>query len=612
MMKAFCSEHPGSSVPLPLYSVMSREAAFSRHWLWRTRWGGAAAIVLLLQLFLGNHPAVGSTVRYVQSCAEMLGSGDWLVPHLGGTPYLEKPILAYWLGALSMGCCGGSDRACQLPAALSMIVILWSMMGIAGRWRGARTELLILLVGLGSLPLLGMSGTFTPDAPLSACMAVVWWSWGCFISEGRTRHLLVFWLAIAFGVLTKGPEALALPGVAVATHCLATQGWRGLWPGFLKIRPIVGSIVVLAVNLPWTLAVWWRDPRLIKYFYLTINLGAMYDRHVNHPGPLYYYLPLLPALLAPWFVVGLGWFGVSARQGWRGLRAARVDDKAVDAQRWHEWLLCAAVAPLVFLSLTMSKLPSYVLPLVPVWLLLMVDGMRRTRAWAWAIVVQAALLVVAVSIALPLTGVWSAWVDAGWSTLGIGVLFVGSVIGGQALWAQQALRGHHQRGLLLAGMGAVVALVVGIPALPLLRPRGFPGRLADAVVAAGNDDSVVVLDSSVAQEYHLDRHLGRRPLIYGRARERGLGHWVEYRPRSDDRPHQDDGTPMDPYHLSGDILPDHPWLCSTWRLSTIWRGAKPAWFFTSDDLPAAIRGARVPTYDWGVAGDVHLYGNRHP
>jgi 4-amino-4-deoxy-L-arabinose transferase-like glycosyltransferase len=57
--------------------------------------------------------------RYAEIPREMLASGDWVVPHLNGIPYLEKPALGYWLGAISIRAFGHNPFAVRLPAALS-------------------------------------------------------------------------------------------------------------------------------------------------------------------------------------------------------------------------------------------------------------------------------------------------------------------------------------------------------------------------------------------------------------------------------------------------------------------------------------------------------------
>ena len=57
--------------------------------------------------------------RYAEIPREMLASGDWIVPHLNGLVYLEKPPLQYWATAVeSGGFRAGRVCGAFLPGAL--------------------------------------------------------------------------------------------------------------------------------------------------------------------------------------------------------------------------------------------------------------------------------------------------------------------------------------------------------------------------------------------------------------------------------------------------------------------------------------------------------------
>jgi hypothetical protein len=61
----------------------------------------------------------------------MLNGGDWVVPHLNGLAYIEKPPLQYWAGALSYRLFGASEFSARLYSALTALATIYA--GVAGR-----------------------------------------------------------------------------------------------------------------------------------------------------------------------------------------------------------------------------------------------------------------------------------------------------------------------------------------------------------------------------------------------------------------------------------------------------------------------------------------------
>jgi len=58
---------------------------------------------------------------YASIAQEMLTRGDWVIPHINGIPYLEKPPLYFWLTALTFQLFGPSEWATRLWSAVSAL-----------------------------------------------------------------------------------------------------------------------------------------------------------------------------------------------------------------------------------------------------------------------------------------------------------------------------------------------------------------------------------------------------------------------------------------------------------------------------------------------------------
>jgi len=79
-----------------------------------------AFFVLVYFVPLGVRPMVGpDEFRYAEIPREMLATGDWVVPHLDGLRYFEKPVLGYWLNAASIAVFGENAFAIRFFSSVA-------------------------------------------------------------------------------------------------------------------------------------------------------------------------------------------------------------------------------------------------------------------------------------------------------------------------------------------------------------------------------------------------------------------------------------------------------------------------------------------------------------
>lgn len=83
-----------------------------------------AVIFLGFYLFcLGSYPLfTPDEARYSGAARAMLISRDFITPHVNGIPFLDKPILYYWLQAAAMSVFGVNEWAIRLfPVLIGLI-----------------------------------------------------------------------------------------------------------------------------------------------------------------------------------------------------------------------------------------------------------------------------------------------------------------------------------------------------------------------------------------------------------------------------------------------------------------------------------------------------------
>lgn len=568
-----------------------------------------ALVLLVLYLAIANHGPFGSSNRYYEAAREMVELGDWTVPHLGYAPYMEKPPLVYWLGAAAR-LLGDHPLLTNLPSLLATLVSIFATYLWGCWWRGPGLGLGAAALLLGASFTQAMAGVLTTDPLLAACLAVawvLWWRWD-HAGRGSFTPLAGFYLAVAIGWLAKGPIALALPAAAIGLYALLGGGWSAVLRTLVQMRPWWGVATILLINLPWTLALWARDPRLVEFFYLRINLDAFVAGNYNHPAPWHFYLPVLAACLTPFTIVAFPLLVQTMGQVLARVRFQRyawTATPAPDATRL--FLACVVLGCFLLLSASSAKLGTYLMPIMPAVMLLLADHIARwTTTPRWVTVLftaQAALFVVVGAVGMGVLFDARSGIEPGHDLLLAGfrlvpasdlsqldlrqstplLLALGLLLLAASASIGVALRGRFRLALGLLAGGMALALGIAIPTSERLVPHRELTALIDELRARGGDDPAlppaqrarVAIHASSVHDYELLLALKRRAIIYGHARETGLGHFIEV--TAPDVPQPGPGQPIHhPYEVSGNNTV-HPWLWSDDELVAAWRGPTRVW-----------------------------------
>lgn len=316
---------------------------------------------------------------FAEATREMLASGDWGHTFLNGADRFDKPILVYWLQALSMAVLGVNEFAARLPSALCTLAAAWQVgQFLRPRWGESRAALAMVLGG-SALGVLAIGRAATADGLLNALIVLTALRLWQFAESGDRRALTWAYFWCGLGLLAKGPVAVLVPGGALFWWSLFSDrgrtAWRALW------APRAWG-VALAVAAPWYVYALQRHGQaFIDGFILKHNVERFASAMEGHGGGLAYYLIVWPLLCLPWApLMGLALWRWRASWQQPLLRFLWV---------WALWVL-------VFFSLSGTKLPHYLLYGTAPMLWLMAHGLAdATRAWRWATGAGVALTAVA-------------------------------------------------------------------------------------------------------------------------------------------------------------------------------------------------------------------------
>jgi 4-amino-4-deoxy-L-arabinose transferase-like glycosyltransferase len=328
--------------------------------------------------------------RYAQVAREMLERHDWITPVLGGQPWLEKPPLYYWQAMLAYSIFGVSDWAARLPSVLDATLLVLAVYFFLRRFRPG-FELDGALITASSAGIIGYARAASMDMALAAAFTIGmlgWWAWR---ESGKKIYLAVFYGFMALGMLAKGPVAPFLAVVVIALCAVTVRELRLV----LKTFWLPGILLFCAIALPWYFAVQTRNPEFFREFIIEHNLGRFSKNLYHHTEPFWYYLPVTALALAPWTVFVIAALVRTIRLWWakRTTGEGAEDDSE---NRFGEFVCCWLFVPVLFFSISQSKLPGYILPALPAGGLLLAEYLRQrleqNEPAAKALVVLHALL----------------------------------------------------------------------------------------------------------------------------------------------------------------------------------------------------------------------------
>jgi 4-amino-4-deoxy-L-arabinose transferase-like glycosyltransferase len=309
--------------------------------------------------------------RYAQVAREMWERHDWITPTLGGEPWLEKPPLYYWQAMLAYSIFGVSDWAARLPSAVDATLLILAIYFFLRKFRpGFAVD--GALIAASSVGVIAYARAASTDMPLAECFGIAMLSWWAWREGGKKIHLAAFYALSALGMLAKGPVAPFLAAVVILAYAAAAGELRVVW----KTLWVPGIVLFCGIAFPWYAAVQMYNPQFFREFILEHNLARFSRNLYHHTEPFWYYLPVALLALMPWAVFALAAL-VDAVKRWRGAWKSDAAEAGDANNQFGIFALSWLIVPVIFFSISKSKLPGYILPAIPAGALLLVEYLRN-------------------------------------------------------------------------------------------------------------------------------------------------------------------------------------------------------------------------------------------
>jgi 4-amino-4-deoxy-L-arabinose transferase-like glycosyltransferase len=237
---------------------------------------------------------------YVETPREMIERGDYVFPTFNGEPRVNKPVLSYWIVAGFYKLFGVSVGVQRIPIAIGGLLLV-GITFFLGRLVSVETADPAVSVRAGLWAALGLavsprlvmfSRRIFIDIYITLFMAatLLLFALAERYPHRRRLFLALMYVSVGLGVLTKGPVAVALPGLVFLIYLIVHRELRRV----TQLMIPAGVAIVLAIVVPWYAALYQRDGWThIASFFLGENLGRYSDGVGFDTGR------------GPWFYVGV-------------------------------------------------------------------------------------------------------------------------------------------------------------------------------------------------------------------------------------------------------------------------------------------------------------------
>jgi hypothetical protein len=210
--------------------------------------------------------------QYALISREMLVRNSFLQIFENGKDYLDKPPMLFWLSAISLKLFGIHDWAYRLPSLLFAILSIYATYRFTLIYYQKTVAQLSAMVLATSQAIFLITHDVRCDTMLMGWVILSIWQLAAWYESGKWTNFLLAFIAIAGGMMTKGPIALIVPILAFAPHFILRREWKQ----FFRWEYLIGLLIIAILLIP-----------------MSIGLYQQYDLH---PGKIIYGVPIQSGL----------------------------------------------------------------------------------------------------------------------------------------------------------------------------------------------------------------------------------------------------------------------------------------------------------------------------
>jgi len=281
--------------------------------------------------------------RYAEIPREMIELNEYVIPHVNYVKYFEKPPLFYWAVALSYKTFGISEWSFRLTNALAAFFTVLVLYLFVRRLFHEDLAFLSSMILLSSFGFFSMARIVTIDMFFTFWLFLALLAFYAYYREKKPMMVYLFYVSLACATISKGIVALILIGITIVIYLFFEKNLI-----FLKeMRWIKGFLLYAIITVPWFILISLKERDFLYFFFIDQHVLRFLTTKHKRTGSLFYFIPVLFAGMLPWsFFIPRG-----IAYLW----------KIKEMKIFIIWT-CVVF---IFYSVSRSKLPPYILPIVP-------------------------------------------------------------------------------------------------------------------------------------------------------------------------------------------------------------------------------------------------------
>jgi len=301
--------------------------------------------------------------RYGEIARIMLDTGNYITPQFNyDVPFWGKPPLHTWLSSLGFSIFGVNEFGGRIFHFILSLATVGLVAHFVKHLTQSTTKMVIaitvLISTIGFTIAVGM--VMTESALIFCTTLAIISYWNHHTGHNEVLNGYLVFVALALGLLVKGPVACVIIGLAIFNWCLLTRDFKQL----LTLPWVSGLALMLAISAPWYILAELATPGFLEYFIVGEHIerflvsgwqGDLYgSAHKQAKGMIWLFWL---AIAFPWSFVIFYQFVTS--------KTNKKPRKTVQAHpHLNKYLICCIVAPLILFTFASNILPIYGIPTI--------------------------------------------------------------------------------------------------------------------------------------------------------------------------------------------------------------------------------------------------------